>query len=224
MCGRYTLYHTSESIVERFAIDSLDAVISPRYNIAPMQKVAAICQSEDGSRTLSEMQWGLVPFWSKQKPVKARLINASSEALADQPAFCNALRRRRCLVPADGFYKWQIDGYTRTPMYLQAGETSLFGFAGLWEEWLSPEGITLQSCVIITVPANTAVSLIHSRMPAILDPHAESLWLNNALLPKEVTSFLTPYSDDLHCYPVSPRVAMELFDSPACILPIITTL
>lgn len=220
MCGRYTLHHPTSQVVMRFGVQEvLAAPADERYNIAPSQPIPVVVQEND-KRELDAFQWGLIPSWAKDPAIGNKLINARAETLAEKPSFRNALTRRRCLIPSDGFYEWQMqeDG-KRQPMYIHRRDGDLFAFAGLWEEWKDPDGRPLRTCAIITVPANDVVSGIHDRMPAMLRPDQEAQWLDASLKSApEVTRLLMPYaSEDMETYAVSLRVNRPTNDDPACI-------
>jgi putative SOS response-associated peptidase YedK len=220
MCGRYTLHNTPDEITERFAVSKLRFDVSPRYNIAPSQTVPAITQESD--RCLDGYQWGLIPFWSKDPEIGARLINARAETLADKPAFKYAFARRRCLIPANGFYEWKQAGGARQPVHIRLRQGKLFAFAGLWEQWRPEAGPPVRSCTIITVEPNSLLAPIHSRMPAILHPDTETLWLDISVnQPQTLLKLLQPYpSNEMECFAVSRRVNSSAFDDPSCLHPI----
>jgi putative SOS response-associated peptidase YedK len=230
MCGRFTLHHTPVQIAKRFDAQPSLFETQPRYNIAPTQPVATVRENGMSSRTsglvqmraLEAFQWGLVPFWAKDPEIGNRLINARAETLVEKPAFKHALNRRRCLIPADGFFEWRKEGSRRTPMYIRMRDGSLFAFAGLWEEWTSPDGSPLRTCAIITVEPNSLLAPIHNRMPAILRPEDEGTWLDMARTrAPDALALLRPYSADrMEAYPVSRRVNAPANDDPACILPV----
>ena len=162
------------------------------------------------------MRWGLIPSWAKDMSIGSRMINARAETVGEKPSFRNALRRRRCLVLADGFYEWQKLGKQKRPMriVMQSGEP--FAFAGLWETWRDPQGDVIPSCTIITTSANDTLGPIHDRMPVILPRDLEDLWLDNSVDdPDALTSVLTPYDDDaMEAYEVSPLVNSARNDGP----------
>ncbi len=220
MCGRYTLHHKPEEIEERFDIEPGEELITPRYNIAPSQIIPVIRRAE--SREMVGCKWGLVPFWAKDPKIGNNLINARRETLAEKPSFKHALAKRRCLIPADGFYEWQKRGKAASqPIYVRRRDGGLFAFAGLWEEWRSPEGETLQTCTIITVEPNELVSKFHHRMAAILKPDEEAAWIDPKSNAGDLLQLLRPYSsDELEAFPVSRAVNSPSFDDAACIAPI----
>lgn len=233
MCGRFTLHHTLEELEERFAAEveaKPPAETEPRYNIAPTQDVLVVTQN--GARHLQGYHWGLIPSWAKDPAIGSKMINARAETLAEKPSFRTALQRRRCLIPADGFYEWQdttadanqASGKKapRTPMHIRLQDGGLFAFAGLWDEWRAPDGSPLRSCTIITTAPNAVTAPIHDRMPVILRPEDEGLWLDRsvtesaALLP-----LLVPYpAERMEAYAVSRQVNAPTVDAPACIAPL----
>src|SRR5438105_243032 len=176
MCGRFTSHHSPEEIMERFEVDEALFRPDPRYNIAPTQILAAVIEQQ-GKRQLTGFRWGLVPSWSKDPAIGNRMINARAETILEKPSFKAALTRRRCLIPADGFYEWKKSTAGSQPFHIRRRDGGLFAFAGLWEEWQSPDGSPLQTCTIVTVEPNELMSPIHNRMPAILEREEEKLWL-----------------------------------------------
>jgi putative SOS response-associated peptidase YedK len=195
MCGRFSLHTSATAILDRFNIPSIDFDIPSRRNIAPSQQVAVIRLY--GNRTLTMMQWGFIPSWAKEPSIGGKLINARAETLMQKPLFRYSFLKRRCILPADGFYEWAKIGDIKQPYLIQLKDEGVFGFAGLWEEWRDPSGNSIQSCVIITVDANTAIKPIHDRMPAILLPSEESHWLNSETSPDHLQDILRPYPDEM---------------------------
>jgi putative SOS response-associated peptidase YedK len=223
MCGRYTLRHQPGQIAERFDVDSteeFDDSIEPRYNIAPTQMVPVIRQME--SRELVNCKWGLIPFWAKDPSLGNKLINAKAETLAEKPSFKHALTRRRCLIPADGFYEWQKRGKAPSqPIYVRRQDKGLFAFAGLWEEWKAPDGKRLQTFTIITTEPNELISQFHHRMAVILKPDEEAVWLDLKNKPEDVLPLLRPYDlEDLEAFPVSRAVNSPSVDHASLIEPL----
>jgi putative SOS response-associated peptidase YedK len=223
MCGRFTLALDPGELLEGFpAYDIPEEGITPRYNIAPSQPIAVI--PNRANPKLDFFIWGLIPSWAKDPQMGNRMINARSETLAEKPAFRNAFRRRRCLIPADGFYEWQpIPGKkSKQPMYIHLKDHKAFAFAGLWEIWMAPDGSEILSATIITTSANEFMKPIHDRMPLILQPKDYEEWLD----PKErsaesLAHLLSQYqSDALVAYPVSQTVNSPQVDSPECIQPV----
>lgn len=208
MCGRYTLITDIKKIAESFGVEPT-LTAAPRYNVAPTQDVVAILQN--GSAHLSMLRWGLIPAWAKDESIGSRMINARAETLAEKPSFKSLLRRRRCLVVADGFYEWRSEGKSKTPMYITLQDDQPFAFAGLWDLWQSPEGQQIQSCTIITTEPNELMATIHNRMPAILRPGAHEDWLNPQLRDEHVlTHWLKPYPSEL----MKARPVSKLVNNP----------
>lgn len=216
MCGRFTLHHDADAVVERFGIQGSLFALTPRYNIAPTQAVAAITgHGPRVERLLEPLQWGLVPFWAKDVSIGSKLINARSETVHEKPSFKHALARRRCLVIADGFYEWERT--TKQPLHFRVRGGELFAFAGLYEEWHSPDGSSLRTCTILTTQANALVSPIHERMPVILQsPDDEAAWLDVARVkPAEVAPLFVPFPEELmDGRSVSKRVGSPANDDP----------
>ncbi len=219
MCGRFTRTVDLTTIAKRFGVATMpDEMITPlRYNIAPTQTVIVV--GDDGQRYLTQMQWGLIPSWSKDPAIGNRMINARAETLAVEPAFRGALRTRRCLVAADGFYEWQQRGRGKQPIYITLKSREPFGFAGLWDTWTSPDGEEIKSCTIITTEANELLRPIHDRMPVILTKEAEAVWLDPTIQdPTKLLPLLTPYPpEEMEVHTVSTWVNNPAHDSPACI-------
>lgn len=219
MCGRFTRHHKPKELAERFDVEPIAEAAEPRYNIAPSQIVPIIRFLNE--REMVASKWGLVPFWAKDTSIGNKMINARAETLAEKPSFKNALAKRRCLIPADGFYEWQKKGKEPSqPIYVRLRSGELFAFAGLWEEWKSPEGNILRTFTIITVEPNELISTIHNRMAAILKPDEESDWLNPKNSVADVVQLLKPYpASEMEAYKVSRAVNSPSFDDPSCILP-----
>ena len=182
MCGRFAFYSPAEATAALFGVTgSLD--VDPRYNIAPMQYIAAIRDNEENAdeqstRELVMLRWGLVPSWAKDPAIGNRMINARAETVAEKPAFRAAYRRRRCLVLADGFYEWHREGPIKIPYYISTANEEPFAFAGLWEHWQSKDSDeSLQSATLITTVANDFLAHLHHRMPVILEPNRAERWL-----------------------------------------------
>lgn len=246
MCGRYTLSTPLDELVETF--DVTDVVLDdyqPRYNVAPTQE-AAVIVAGPGGRRLGALRWGLVPFWADSPAVGNRMINARSETVRERPAFREAFERRRCLVPADGFYEWKrledsppADGSRRAakartrkvPYWIHRPDRRPFAFAGLWERWKArggegeregeDEGLLL-TFTILTTDANEALRPLHDRMPVVVPPEHMDVWLDREASPEALTRILGPAPDDLlEAWPVSTLVNSPDFDEPACIVPLV---
>jgi putative SOS response-associated peptidase YedK len=223
MCGRYRQSRKKQLVEEYFDSVSDGEDWSPRYNIAPTQPVAIIRQNPSGPRReLSFVRWGLVPSWAKDLSAGARMINARSETAAATPAFRDALKFRRCLIPADGFYEWQRLGRTKQPYCFEIHEGELFAFAGLWERWKDPSGKVVETSSILTTSPNAVTSSIHDRMPVILGVENYDLWLDPGMKDAAVVSdLLKPYdARAMRCYPVSTRINHATNDDAECSVPI----
>jgi putative SOS response-associated peptidase YedK len=219
MCGRYTLIKLSD-FTDMFPwIRPADDQVPARYNIAPTQAVAVV--PNEPSPQIKLFHWGLVPSWAKDPSVGSRMINARAEGIATKPAFRAALRRRRCLIPADGFYEWKKspDGKSKQPMYIRRKDGNPFAFAGLWEVWHSPDGSELPSCTIITGEPNELIRPIHDRMAVILKPEDYERWLQpGELAGEDAQEFLRPFpAEELTAVPVSRAVNNAKVDSADCI-------
>ncbi len=209
MCGRYRLSRRKQILAEHFDAISDTEDWTPRYNVAPTQPVPVIRQHPtELTRHLSLMQWGLIPSWSKDASGAARMINARSETAHALPAFRDAMKHRRCLVPADGFYEWKRSGSGRQPYCFEVRDGRLFAFAGLWEGWKNPSGSWIKTCTILTTTPNAVTSAIHDRMPVILDPSDYDLWLDPGLKDTiEIAGLLKPFdASAMRSYPVSSRI------------------
>ena len=177
MCGRYRLSRRKQLVEKYFDTVSDEPDWAPRYNIAPTQPIPVIRQnSKEPVRELSSVRWGLIPSWAKDSSVAARMINARSETAATKPAFRDALKSRRCLIPADGFYKWAKTAKGKQPYCFEVNDRGLFAFAGLWDRWKDPRGKLVETCSILTTAPNAVTSAVHDRMPVILDPDSYDLW------------------------------------------------
>ncbi|MCA1630468.1 MAG: SOS response-associated peptidase [Acidobacteria bacterium] len=220
MCGRFTQYTPKKQIAEVFNLDPGGLFdLSPRYNIAPTQQVAAVGQTKDGRRKLAMLRWGLIPSWAREMPGGAKTFNARAETLQQRPTFRDALGLRRCLVIADGFYEW---GKDKTPVYFYDSMGKPMAFAGLWDSWKSGEGKTINSCAIITTEANGLVKPVHDRMPAVLYPAEYGWWLDrDGTDAGELGKLLRPYQASLmKAHPVSKRVNDVRNDGEVCAAPL----
>lgn len=223
MCGRFTLTVDADSIQTHFPwLEQIPPQMAPRYNIAPTQPIAVI--PNDGKNAVDHMVWGLIPFWAKDPSIGSKMINARSETLAEKNSFKNPYKRRRCLVLADGFFEWTaVPGQkAKQPYYFRLEDGAPFAFAGLWEEWRSPDGSELRSATIITTDANPLVARIHGRMPVILHPEDYPLWLaTEEMMPEKLQHLLTAYpAEEMVAYPVSTSVNSPSNDVPGNIQPL----
>jgi putative SOS response-associated peptidase YedK len=222
MCGRFTLHQDERDVLARFGVqDSLFTEWTARFNIAPSQPVAAVTvHGPSQARLLEPLRWGLVPSWAKDPAMGNKLINARSETVAEKPSFRSALSRRRCLIPADGFYEWERA--TKQPMHFRLKGGALFSFAGLYEEWIGPDGSPLRTCTLLTTRANGVVGPVHDRQPVILpDTDAEDAWLDVAQVrPPDLIPLLEPLPDErMEAFPVGKRVGSPFVDEPSLLVP-----
>ena len=220
MCGRFALAATGEEVAAHYQLAEVPFIAS-RYNIAPTQPVAAVRLDQHGARELTHFQWGLIPSWSKDPAMGSKLINARAETAAEKPAFRAAFRRRRCLIPATGFYEWQPVGKAKQPMYVHEAGGGLLTLAGLWEVWYAPDGGELQTCTILTTTPNTLMEPIHNRMPLILEPADYAMWLDPTTELDQLNHLLRPLPPEgLAAYPVSKAVNSVGNDNDTCIAPL----
>ncbi|MFW9805210.1 MAG: SOS response-associated peptidase [Candidatus Thorarchaeota archaeon] len=220
MCGRFALLTHAEALVERFNVKEVIKRPEPRYNIAPSQDVTVVVQKD--TRQLIEMRWGLVPSWAKDVSIGNRMINARAETIAEKPAFRAAFKKRRCLILADGFYEWQKVGKVKIPTHIRLKTREPFAFAGIYEYWESKSGKILESCTIITTTPNELMTPIHNRMPVILNPNDEDVWLNpNNQDLEELQSILMPYTAGfMEAFEVSDFVNSPRNQGSLCIKPV----
>jgi putative SOS response-associated peptidase YedK len=220
MCGRYVITSPPEAIRALFGYVE-QPNFPPRYNVAPTQPIP-IVRLVDGKRQFALVRWGLVPSWVKDPRTFSLLINARAESVIGKPAFRAAMRRRRCLIPADGFYEWQPVGERKRPFFVRRKSGGPFALAGLWETWSGPNGEEMDTAAIVTTNANRTLAAIHGRMPVIVPPQAFDLWLDCANVEATTAAaLLAPARDDLlEAYEVSPAVNRVANDSAALIAPV----
>ncbi len=236
MCGRFTLRTPATVLIEHFDLDVRGdrqlPLFEARYNIAPTQEILVVrADSAGGRRTADMMRWGLIPPWSKDAKGGSGppMINARAETLASKPMFRHAVRHRRCLIPADGFYEWrQTEGGSRgkkQPYFIHKPDDGPFAFAGLWEVWkpanstTSDNPLTVESCTIVTTEANATLRELHERMPVVLAPSDYAKWLDpNVENPVEIAYLLAPCGDEeLVAKPVGTHVNRVANDDPRCV-------
>lgn len=223
MCGRYSLTTPLEAVTRIFAVTGRGLTnLAPRYNIAPTQNILVVrpAAGGDGGRELAFLRWGLAPGWSKTLPDKP-LINARGETVDEKPSFRAGLKRRRCLVPADGYFEWSGERGAKQPYYIAPGNGEPFAFAGLWESWAGPDGAVIESCAFITTAAQGPLKDIHHRMPVVLAAADYESWLDvDGVTPGQAKALLTPGPGEFFAFHrVSRRVNSVRFDDPACIVP-----
>lgn len=220
MCARFTLATDDRTIQLRFHAILHGLAPTERYNIAPTQNVLAIIERH-GERRAGFLRWGLVPSWAKDPSIGQKLLNARAETVGDKPSFRQAIAKRRCLILADGFYEWRQEGGKRIPIRFTLRSGEPFAFAGLWESWRQPDGDMLHTCTIITTTPNDLVATVHDRMPVILTPEAEEMWLDTSIRDSALLrSLLAPYpTEEMRGYAVSTIVNSPMTDTAACIAP-----
>ena len=220
MCGRFTLTANPQVVRDTFNLTNVPGELEPRFNVAPTQPVAVI--TNEDPKTLTFHRWGLIPSWAKDISIGSKLINARADSAHEKPAFRAAFKRRRCIIPADGFYEWQQGEAGKTPHFIHLKGQPVFGFAGLWEIWHSPDGDELRTCTILTTDANAFVSKLHNRMPVILTPDNYEAWLSPE---EEGADVLMPIlkqydASKMAEYEVSKAVNRASYDAPDLIRPV----
>jgi len=219
MCGRFVQNIPFETLQQNFNIRTTDSDVIHNYNVAPTQEILTIVNHDEENK-LDKFHWGLVPFWAKDVSIGSRMINARAETVSQKPSFRNAFKKRRCLIPADGFYEWTGEKGNKQPYYVSIPSGKPFAFAGLWESWTDKnEESVYKSCTIITTAASDSIREIHDRMPAILDPEVYEKWLDVEIQdPKELESVLKDgLIHDMKYYPVSTFVNSVKNNDPNCI-------
>lgn len=217
MCGRFQLSVKGRHISERFNVEVFDEFYKPNYNCAPSQKLPVITNQEPDK--LSFFKWGLIPFWSKDPKIGYKLINTRSESITEKPSFKNAFKKRRCLIPANGFYEWRKDE-NKTPFRIFLKSEEIFSMAGIWETWKDGEGRPVHTFSIITTSPNSLMEKIHNRMPVILSPDSEKIWLHSKD-ESELQNLLRPFDEnEMATYPVSKKVNSPANNDNSIILPV----
>jgi putative SOS response-associated peptidase YedK len=222
MCGRFTQERPTSELAEIFEAEDLVGAPGGRFNVAPTDEAAVVVQ-RDERRAIAAYRWGLIPHWAEDPKIGNRMFNARAETLATSPAFRDAFRKRRCLVPVDSFYEWQREGKVRKPFRIVGADAGPLALAGLWSGWRHPEtGNVLRTFTIVTTTPNSLIRTIHNRMPVLLPPAAWDRWLDPALPdPAELNGLLVPADDDvLEAYPVSQAVNNVRNDGPGLIEPL----
>ena len=220
MCGRFTLTRSAAEVAEHFGLAAVPELVA-RFNAAPSQELPIVRVRSSGERVLERRRWGLVPHWAKDMALGARLINARIESVLERPAFREAVRSRRCLVPADGFFEWQGKARARRPFHIALPSGALFAIAGLYERWHGPGSEVVDSFTLLTRPARGVVATLHDRMPLIVDPPGYVGWLDpSAPDPAGLLSALPEaLGGALVARPVSTRVNDVRHDDPSCLAP-----
>ncbi len=218
MCGRFVLHSRPEALARHFGLKGWED-FHPRWNIPPGTDIPIIRVSPEGKRVLHLLRWGLLPHWAQDPAMGQRLVNARAESVAVKPAFRDAFRHRRCLIPADGFYEWKTQAGRKQPYYIRLRSGEPMALAGLWESWRAPDGTVLRTCTIVTTAANARLSPIHDRMPVIIPPQGWEDWLSGP--PGIAATLLVPYPDEpIEAWAVSPRVSRASEDGPELIQPL----
>jgi putative SOS response-associated peptidase YedK len=218
MCGRYCITSAPEAIRTLFRYPD-QPNFPARYNVAPTQPVP-IVRLVEGDRRFALVRWGLIPSWVKDPKNFALLINARGESLNDKPAFVNAMKRRRCLFPADGFYEWKMEGGRRRAFHARRPGGGPLAFAGLWETWTGPNGEEMETAAIVTTQANTAMATVHHRAPVIVSQEQFDLWLGGEATAAAAAKLIAPAADgSMEVYEVSPAVNKVANDSPELLKP-----
>ena len=216
MCGRFQLSVKGRHIKVRFNVEVFDEFYKPNYNAAPSQELPIITNTEPGK--LSYFKWGLIPFWAKDPKIGFKMINARSETISEKPAFKSAFKKRRCLIPANGFYEWRRDE-NKTPFRIFLKSEDLFSMAGIWETWKDGEGKQVHTFSILTTAPNRLMKTIHDRMPVILPKENEQDWLNEQN-EKSLKALLKPFDEDkMEAYTISKKVNSPRNNDAELILP-----
>jgi putative SOS response-associated peptidase YedK len=216
MCGRFQLSVKGKQISERFNVEVFDEMYKPSFNSAPSQNLPVITNSDPGR--LSLFKWGLIPFWAKDTRIGNKLINTRAESIFEKSAFKNALIKRRCLVPANGFYEWRKSD--KAPFRIFLKPEDIFAMAGIWESWKDAEGRAINSFSIITTTPNTLVEKLHNRMPVILSPENEAAWLQENDV-ETLKRLLVPFdAEKMDAYPISAKVNSVANTSEEIVVPL----
>lgn len=220
MCGRFTSLLSPELLENFFGVQA-PPDFPFRYNIAPTQQIWIIREAATGGRHLSTVRWGLVPHWAKDLSIGNRMINARCETVHEKPAFRIAIRARRCIIPASGYFEWSTTPEGKIPHYITMRDGSPLAFAGIWDSWKTPEGESLETCAILTTSANSLVANLHDRMPVILHHTEFDHWLDRSINnPEKLQRLYQPYPAELlQEWKVSTVVNNATHDVPETIKP-----
>jgi len=221
MCGRFSLSVKTDQLEKLLPgkLIKIPEVLTNRYNIAPTQYISAL--TNDNTNELNRLKWGLIPSWAKDDTLASKMINARAETIFEKPSFKNLIVRRRCLIPASGYYEWKIDPNSKgkIPYYIKNSKDEMFTFAALWDSWKNKENQIINSATIITCEPNEKLANIHNRMPVIIDPDDRINWLGKNLTKEAITKLLIPANSCIFdIYQVDERVNFPAFDSEECIL------
>ena len=217
MCGRYTQTADARTLAGRFRLAKLGVDVRPRWNMAPGQEGPVVFV--ESGRRLGLYRWGLIPAWAKDPTIGSKMGNARAETAADKPAFRGPFQRRRCLVPADGFYEWRKAGKAKIPVRFTRLDGAPFAFAGLWDEWTSTEGSVVRSYSVLTTEPNPLVAAVHDRMPVMLTEAGEDAWLDPGAKTAELRTLLVPYdAAGMRAQDASTRVNAARNDDPSLLV------
>ena len=217
MCGRFAQIREEEELMKSFSVQTSEISLTRSFNIAPGSEVTVI-QEEEGLRKMTLRRWGLVPFWARKGG--RGMINARSETVRGKPSFRQSFIKRRCLIPANGFYEWKKGPGGKQPFFISAKALETLAFAGIWDQWRSAEGDRLQSCAILTCDANSLMKPIHHRMPVIIGNDQFETWLGNAG-PDQLQKLMKPFPPErMQAWSVTPKVNRPSFNGPECFEPI----
>jgi putative SOS response-associated peptidase YedK len=218
MCARFTLRTPPDLLAARFGLPQAPD-LRPRYNVSPTQSVPVVGSKPDGRRGLALFKWGFIPHWANDA-TGPRPVNAKAETVAQSVLFGESLRKRRCVVPADGFYEWAVVNKKKMPVWFHLRDKSPFGFAGIWDVWPGPEGKVFTVAILTTTP-NDLCRAVHDRMPVILRPEAEAVWLDPTVdSPDKVMPLVGPYPAELMAADdANPALNKPAFEGPDCLLP-----
>jgi putative SOS response-associated peptidase YedK len=218
MCGRFTLTADPPALHAEFGVD-VPADLQPRYNIAPTQPVLGIVAGNSGWKA-GMLDWGLIPFWSRDRGGASQRINARAESLLQKPMFRDSFAQRRCLIIADGFFEWVKEGKQKQPVLIKREDGRPFAFAGLWDRWFEEPGKPVYTCTIVTTAASPLLRPVHDRMPVILDPRERDVWLSRTSSIADLQALLRPNEEPFEIIPVTPLVNSVKNDGPEVITPL----
>ncbi len=219
MCGRYTITLTLEELIFHYLLGLQPNFFhTPRYNVAPGQMIPVIINDGEKNR-IGELKWGLIPSWAPDEKAGYNMINARAETLTEKPAFRTLIQRKRCIIPADGFFEWKVNGKEKQPMRVMLKSGGIFSMAGLYDTWITADGGKIHTCTIITTEPNELMKDIHDRMPVILAVEDEKIWLDKGQKVEQMKMLLKPYpAGEMMAYPVSKAVGNVKNDGPEYIL------
>jgi putative SOS response-associated peptidase YedK len=222
MCGRFVVDIPASELAKIFKIVETETRLMARYNVAPTQQIGVIRSDSNGTRHLDLLKWGLIPSWSKDPHIGYKMINARSETADTKPSFKSALKHRRCIIPASGFYEWREESGKKHPIYIKLKDNNLMLFAGIWDHWKAPEGNVIESCTMLTTETNDLIKPLHDRMPVILDTQNIDMWLDPQVSdPEQLKPLFRSFPSELmEMYQVSDLVNSPKNDNPSCIAPL----